>query len=366
MDEFIKTEKRNNILVNAIYFVVLLCLIAIRVCSYYGVFAFLGKGASYYLSLFTQIGIIFLLPLILFKTLTHSKVRDVAEFCHCNKTSWKIVMASFGLGVLVFIFTVYASSFFNGLLGIVGYEHKGSSSSVSTWGQFFLAILCTALVPAICEETLHRGLLLTGNSMLGRGKSILLTGLMFGLLHLNIEQFFYAFLVGLLLGRLLYACHSIFPCMIVHFTNNALSVALSFASAKGVVLLPALEIAFSNFFFLFLFFFIVFFLIAIVVHYIIVVDTTSFFSKQAMNAYTGVFDDYADVVRKNRKIDDERIRELEEMMRIEATATDEEDEDNSPQEDYSPKMDKRSKIFFIGTIVLSAIITIMTFIWGLF
>ena len=42
-------------------------------------------------------------------------------------------------------------------------------------------------------------------------------------MHLNIEQFFYAAILGFLMGVVLMASQSIYPTMIIHFMNNALS-----------------------------------------------------------------------------------------------------------------------------------------------
>ena len=58
--------------------------------------------------------------------------------------------------------------------------------------------------------------------------AILLTGFLFGCMHMNLNQFIYAFALGIYLAFLVEATGSIFSSMIAHFTLNATSVVMSF------------------------------------------------------------------------------------------------------------------------------------------
>ena len=69
---------------------------------------------------------------------------------------------------------------------------------------------------------------------LGLKKAVILSGLMFGLIHLNINQFFYATIIGMVLAVVTLYSRSIFPAMIIHFMNNGLNVYFSFAKARGI------------------------------------------------------------------------------------------------------------------------------------
>lgn len=219
---------------NLIYFVVIALFVVVRICSSLGLFSFMGDWAGIIMSFVTQIGLIFLLPLVLFKTLNKVSYKDTFSFFSYKKISAKVVVATVALGVIVFFLNAYVSSLFNSIIQLFGYKSVHSASSIpDTWWTFLLELVSTAVLPAICEETLHRGMLLKGNSLLGIKKSIILSGVLFGLLHLNIEQFFYATIIGLFLGYLCWMCNSIYPCMIIHFMNNGLSVFLSFAGRRG-------------------------------------------------------------------------------------------------------------------------------------
>ena len=90
-----------------------------------------------------------------------------------------------------------------------------------------------AVLPGFCEEFLHRGIVLQGIKHAGFKKAIVISSLLFGLIHFNIQQCFYAFIVGMIMGFVSVVAKNIFPAIIIHFTNNAISVYLEYASVRG-------------------------------------------------------------------------------------------------------------------------------------
>jgi sodium transport system permease protein len=97
-------------------------------------------------------------------------------------------------------------------------------------GRSLLATLgLVALTPAVCEEALFRGPILRGlRSQLSPAASVLLTGLLFGLFHLDVARILPASLLGVLLSFIALESGSILPAMLAHFTNNAILVVLSY------------------------------------------------------------------------------------------------------------------------------------------
>ncbi|MCI8872320.1 MAG: CPBP family intramembrane metalloprotease [Lachnospiraceae bacterium] len=94
--------------------------------------------------------------------------------------------------------------------------------------NFFLSLLFTAVMPACVEEFLFRGLMFQTYKKSRMLPAILLTGFLFGCMHMNLNQFIYAFALGIYLAFLVEATGSIFSSMIAHFTLNATSVVMSF------------------------------------------------------------------------------------------------------------------------------------------
>ena len=96
-----------------------------------------------------------------------------------------------------------------------------SSKKLPLW----LVLLAFAAVPAICEELVFRGFLLSGFRRSGKlGVAILLSSLSFGIIHMIPQQVFNAALLGVVLGTICVRSRSLLPCVAFHFVYNALAV----------------------------------------------------------------------------------------------------------------------------------------------
>ena len=98
--------------------------------------------------------------------------------------------------------------------------------------QLVLQFIVIAVVPAFCEEFLFRGVVLTNLLPFGRGNAILISSLLFGMMHQNAEQLLYAFAAGLLLGVVYERTESIWNCVLLHLVNNFSSFALGIVAKK--------------------------------------------------------------------------------------------------------------------------------------
>ncbi|KNY29829.1 type II CAAX endopeptidase family protein [Pseudobacteroides cellulosolvens] len=85
---------------------------------------------------------------------------------------------------------------------------------------------------AICEEVLFRGVIMRGYEKLGKTKAIIITAFLFGLMHHDFQRFLGTFLLGILMGFLVYRADSLYAGMVAHFTNNSLVVLLSYGLGK--------------------------------------------------------------------------------------------------------------------------------------
>ena len=90
----------------------------------------------------------------------------------------------------------------------------------------WLMLIGTALTPAIFEELFFRGIVFYGYKTTSLIKASLMTGLLFGLMHMDLQQFLYAFAMGTVFCFLVYKTKSIFASVISHFTINASQIAL--------------------------------------------------------------------------------------------------------------------------------------------
>lgn len=94
--------------------------------------------------------------------------------------------------------------------------------------NLILNILFMAVLPACVEEFMFRGILFQTYKRSRMFLAILLSGFLFGCMHMNLNQFMYAFALGIYLAFLVEATGSIFSSMLAHFTLNVTSVIMSF------------------------------------------------------------------------------------------------------------------------------------------
>lgn len=146
-----------------------------------------------------------------------------------------LIPLSFVLGILFVVMNVGVAYINNFILYILGYNFSAPAPEPTggIW-LFFLALFNTAVLPGICEEFLNRGIILRGLRDTFKDRTaIIISALLFGLMHANIEQTLYTFVGGIILALLTVKTRSIFPAMIIHFVNNGVNVFISHAYANG-------------------------------------------------------------------------------------------------------------------------------------
>lgn len=96
--------------------------------------------------------------------------------------------------------------------------------------EFTLVVFTVAVVPAICEEALFRGLVQRDLESLTSGvRSAVIAGVVFALYHLNPFSLVPLIVLGVAFGLIVYRSGNLILAMLAHFLNNFLaSVALYF------------------------------------------------------------------------------------------------------------------------------------------
>lgn len=93
-----------------------------------------------------------------------------------------------------------------------------------------LNILLIAGTAGICEEVLYRGVIQRGFERLGPVKAILAAALLFSLAHFDFQKLLGIFMLGSLIGFIVFRTNSLYGGMLAHFTNNSIAVALTLLS----------------------------------------------------------------------------------------------------------------------------------------
>ncbi len=133
-------------------------------------------------------------------------------------------------GVSLIFITANINSFFMDALGYYDSSFTQgmfASSEEPTLHGIILEFIVMCMVPGFCEEFLFRGAILTNCLPFGRTNAILISALLFALMHRNGGQLLYAFAAGIVLGIVYERTRSIWNCVILHTLNNFVSSAQS-------------------------------------------------------------------------------------------------------------------------------------------
>ena len=164
----------------------------------------------------------FLLPVCFFRLMSRGKPSEPM------KLSPRLPRATFAYifaGMAVILAAAYLNYY---MISFTGYsEFAAENLWKDTYGtpqEIVMSFLTMAIIPAFVEEFLFRGLILTNLRPFGRGVAIVGSAVLFGLMHQNIQQIFYATVAGLVLGYIYEATDSIWCGILLHLVNNAFSV----------------------------------------------------------------------------------------------------------------------------------------------
>lgn len=184
-----------------------------------------------------QLGILLALPFLSYRFGLKMSDREVLAFSNVRKCPVPALLVAVPLGFCAFFATIGISTLWQTFLMLLGYNHSYSTTAYPEQFNVFMflaSLFLTAVLPAVCEEFSVRGGLLTAvASTKHRDSAVLLMGLLFGLFHQNVTQFFYTALFGMVIAYIALKHRSILPCMIVHFINNGVGVYLDYAEAYG-------------------------------------------------------------------------------------------------------------------------------------
>lgn len=92
--------------------------------------------------------------------------------------------------------------------------------------NLLINLFVVAMLPAVCEEVLFRGMIYKGLENEGKNprRAIILSGILFGIMHLDFFRMLPTALLGIGLAYIVYTSGSIFLAMLVHFLNNGIIV----------------------------------------------------------------------------------------------------------------------------------------------
>lgn len=177
--------------------------------------------------------VLILLPAILFVEIGLS--RGKREFLKLNKIKFSTVI----LVSMLVLFALPLFGIINNLIymlfsKIFGAVEIYSIPVPSNSRELLLSLIALAFVPSICEEFLFRGVIQNTLRRHGHIFAIAVTGVLFSLLHLDIQRFIGIWMLGSFIGYIVYRTNSLYAGIAAHFVNNAFAVIASYVFYDSV------------------------------------------------------------------------------------------------------------------------------------
>lgn len=158
------------------------------------------------------------LPAVLYLLIQEKPNKEKIRF---RMLSWKavllLVVITIALEIVAIEINVATSFIFS------SYTTDVISADVSS-SSFWISMICMAVLPAVFEELSFRGMFFQEyKAAYGAWAGIIISGFLFGIYHMNMRQFVYAFFCGIFFALLIEATDSIASSMLLHFLMNTIS-----------------------------------------------------------------------------------------------------------------------------------------------
>lgn len=173
------------------------------------------KYFSYLLYQIVYVGII-----VAFAAIYKSRPRDFGY----RKVKVRYLFIALALAFGLLFSLNWVNGWFVELLSLLGYTAPESALPSAAGAGFFGVLLVVAVLPALCEETIFRGIILDGVKDIGTVAACLLGGLLFSVFHQSPTQTIYQFICGAAFTLLAIRADSIWPAILIHFVNNAVII----------------------------------------------------------------------------------------------------------------------------------------------
>ena len=335
--------------INIIYFVALSLVATVFVLGYTGILK-----NDILTSFLIQVVVMFAIPLLMYSIIAKRNLKQTFQDCGFKKISSKMLFITIILGFVLYFINSFVADAFYGIISIFGYETISTSGTITlNYPTLIKEFILSCILPGFCEEFLHRGIMLHANKKHTNTKlCLIISSILFGLTHLNIRQFFYAAILGYLMGLTTLVANSIIPSIIIHFMNNFLSnyfyygTYLDWPFAKFVNFVTNLFM--SNMFI---------FIISSIVFATLLIAIYIYLLKQLMKERAK--NDIQNIVKALQMDKLSLIQAQIQLNQINKLLKRKE-----YQEQHKEKTCFTSNIFLISSFILGTLVTISSFIWG--
>ncbi len=185
------------------------------------------QGKDTYIGLIITEYLIILFPVVYY---LNRRGYNLKEFLRLNRLTLKQIKYI----VLIVIFSYPIAVFLN-YIGILFLSRFGRIMPnpipiPSNIKEYLLSFIVIALTPGICEEVMFRGMIMRTYEVYGRKKAIILSAVLFGLFHFNLQNLLGPIFLGLMFGVLVSKTKSLLSSIVGHIVNNTVALTIGFLS----------------------------------------------------------------------------------------------------------------------------------------
>lgn len=185
------------------------------------------KNLSYGgLMILTQL-MFLILPTIIYFLVTKANVKDTLRLN-------KIYISEVFIMILIAILSQPIGAFFATISSFFAENVVEQAVGLLKGSSYLELITIMAITPAICEEITMRGVVLKGMDNHNIIKSSLVSGVIFGMLHLTGSQFLYATFLGFIFAYIVRITNSLFTGIIMHLVFNGFNMTIGYLSEKFI------------------------------------------------------------------------------------------------------------------------------------
>lgn len=211
---------KADVLFLIMVFVRIGAILCFTLLSVFGINNYLSTNQSLILS-----QLLILIPAVIYLLLTKTNPIKLIRLK-------KIDIPTIFMVIILTFLTMPLITFINALSMLFSQNTVLTLTQEMSTNSFFLNLLLIAIIPAISEEFVFRGILFHTYRKSSVLYGVVISGVVFGLMHLNFNQFSYAFLLGIIFALIIEATGSIYATMIAHFVINGNSVVMMELSDK--------------------------------------------------------------------------------------------------------------------------------------
>lgn len=169
--------------------------------------------------------LLLIVPLLVYMAVTRTNIAALMG----NRTNWKQNLLALLIGILLVPALSGMDALFSELFRLIGIRMPDTGLlNPANAGQLLAGVAAIGVTAGVVEEPIFRGVLLRGvGSAAGRRAAVVLTALVFSMVHLDVVGAAERFVIGLLLGYMAWRAGAILPGILLHAAFNSTAVGIN-------------------------------------------------------------------------------------------------------------------------------------------